>query len=120
VTATSTAFEELLDLQMGSRFVRVGAGCTLQLLDKLHATTDQTLPTLGAVKKQTIAGAISTGTHGSGRQSLSHFVANVRIAAYDSAGRATIYGALCQRNDPAGVFRNTYTARVLGLAPGRS
>ena len=76
----------------GSRFVRVGAGCTLQkLLDKLHAATDQTLPTLGAIKKQTIAGAISTGTHGSGLQSLSHFVTNVRIAAYDSAGRATIF-----------------------------
>ena len=76
----------------GSRFVRVAAGCTLQnLLDKLHAATDQTLPTLGAVTKQTIAGAISTGTHGSGLQSLSHFVAAVRMAAYDSASRATIY-----------------------------
>ena len=41
----------------GACFVRVGAGCTLQnLLDTLHATTDQTLPTLGAVKKQTISG----------------------------------------------------------------
>ncbi len=76
----------------GNRFVRVEAGCTLQnLLDKLHAATDQTLPTLGAVKKQTVAGAISTGTHGSGLQSLSHFVVNIRVAAYDSAGRATIY-----------------------------
>ncbi len=76
----------------GGRFVRVGAGCTLQkLLDKLHAATDQTLPTLGAITKQTIAGAISTGTHGSGLQSLSHFVANVRIAAYDAAGRAAIH-----------------------------
>ena len=76
----------------GNRFVRVEAGCTLQnLLDRLHAATDQTLPTLGAVKKQTVAGAISTGTHGSGLQSLSHFVVNIRVAAYDSAGRATIH-----------------------------
>ena len=60
-------------------FVRVGAGCRLQdLLDRLHAATNQTLPTLGAIKRQTVAGAISTGTHGSGRQSLSHFVSRVR------------------------------------------
>ena len=73
----------------GSHYVRVGAGCTLQgLLDTLHAATDHTLPTLGAVTKQTIAGAISTGTHGLGLQSLSHFVANVRMGTYDSAGRA--------------------------------
>jgi hypothetical protein len=76
----------------GDGFVRVGGGCTIQhLLDTLHAATDRTLPTLGAVTKQTIAGAISTGTHGSGRQSLSHFVTGVRLAAYDPAGRATIY-----------------------------
>lgn len=75
----------------GSGFVRVGAGCTLQnLLDTLHAETDQTLPTLGAVKEQTIAGAISTGTHGSGLQSLSHFVASVRLATYDTEGRPAI------------------------------
>jgi hypothetical protein len=29
------------------------------------------------------------------------------------------FRALCQGNDPAGVFRNWYTARVLRLAPGR-
>jgi hypothetical protein len=30
------------------------------------------------------------------------------------------FRAFCQRNDPDGVFRNRYTARVLGLAPGTS
>lgn len=80
-------------VQDGQGFVRVGAGSTLQsLLDRLHRATDQTLPTLGAIKKQTISGAISTGTHGSGRQSLSHFVTRVRLAAYDpGTGRPTIY-----------------------------
>ena len=75
-------------------FVRVGAGCRLQdpLLDRLHAATNQTLPTLGAIKRQTVAGAISTGTHGSGRQSLSHFVSRVRLAAYDPAnGKPRIF-----------------------------
>lgn len=68
----------------GTKLVRVGAGCTLQsLLDRLHAASDQTLPTLGVIKRQTIAGAISTATHGSGRPSLSHFVEEVLVAAYD-------------------------------------
>ena len=68
----------------GLDLVRVGAGCRLQdLLDRLHAATDRTLPTLGAIKKQTISGAISTSTHGSGRQSLSHFVASLRAVVFD-------------------------------------
>lgn len=70
----------------GEQRIRVGAGCRLQdLLDRVHATSDLTLPTLGAIKKQTISGAISTGTHGSGRQSLSHFVVAVRIAVFDQS-----------------------------------
>ena len=70
----------------GEPVVRVGAGCRLQdLLDWLHERTDRTLPTLGAIKKQTISGAISTGTHGSGRQRLSHYVARIRAAVFDAA-----------------------------------
>ena len=77
----------------GEKFVRVGAGCRLQaLLDRLHATSARTLPTLGVIKRQTISGAISTGTHGSGMQSLSHFVAGARLAAYDSdTGKAKVF-----------------------------
>jgi hypothetical protein len=76
----------------GETFVEVGAGCRLQaLLDRLHTAGDQTLPTLVAIKRQTISGAVSTGTHGSGKQSLSHFVAGVRVAAYDAAGQPKIF-----------------------------
>ena len=75
----------------GRDLVRAGAGCTLQsLLDRLHAMSDRTLPTLGVITKQTVAGAISTGTHGSGLQSLSHFVAAVRIAVFGAAGKPEI------------------------------
>jgi hypothetical protein len=75
----------------GETWVEVGAGCRLQeLLDRLHAATDRTLPTIGAIKRQTVAGAISTGTHGSGKQSLSHFATAVRLARYDAAGQPTI------------------------------
>src|SRR5262245_61973576 len=75
----------------GETFVQVGAGCRLQdLLNRLHAATDRTLPTLGAIKRQTVSGAISTGTHGSGKPSLPHFVASVRVAAYDAGGKPVI------------------------------
>jgi hypothetical protein len=70
----------------GAVLARVGAGCSLQsLLDRLHHASERTLPTLGAIKRQSVSGAVSTGTHGSGIQSLSHFVAGVRLAAYDPA-----------------------------------
>jgi L-gulono-1,4-lactone dehydrogenase len=71
----------------GEHFVRVGAGCKLKdLLARLHGATARTLPTLGAITEQAIAGAISTGTHGSGRQSLSHFVTKIRAAVFDAEG----------------------------------
>lgn len=51
----------------GSRFVRVGAGIPLsQLSRQLHAR-GLALENMGDIDKQTIAGAISTGTHGTGR-----------------------------------------------------
>lgn len=75
----------------GQVLVRAGAGCRLRdLLDRLHAATDRTLPTLGAIKKQTVAGAISTATHGSGRQSLSHFVVRVRAVVFTAGGKPEI------------------------------
>lgn len=85
VSLDMTRFNEVRPYEKdGVNLVRVGAGCRLQaLLDRLHATSDRTLPTLGVIKRQTISGAISTGTHGSGMQSLSHFVAGARLAAYD-------------------------------------
>ncbi|HEX6295490.1 MAG TPA: FAD-binding protein [Burkholderiales bacterium] len=79
---------------------RVGAGCTLGRLLKVLARKGLTLPTLGAIDKQTIAGAISTGTHGSGCHSLSHYVEQVRIARADAQvatidGGASLAAARC-------------------------
>lgn len=93
VSLDMALFNEVQPYQAGGENrVRVGAGCTLQaVLDRLHAQTDQTLPTLGVIKRQTIAGAISTGTHGSGKPSLSHFVVSVRVAAYDRTGQPKIF-----------------------------
>jgi L-gulono-1,4-lactone dehydrogenase len=73
-------------IHLHENLVRAGAGCRLQrLLNVLRHWQGRTLPTLGAIKRQTLSGAISTGTHGSGMPGLSHFVAAVRVAAYDPA-----------------------------------
>ena len=70
----------------------VGGGCRIKhALRKLHALGDFTLPTIGLITEQTVAGAVSTATHGSGRGSFSHVVTGLRVAAYDAAGNARIY-----------------------------
>jgi FAD/FMN-containing dehydrogenase len=66
--------------------VTVGAGCRIKtILDQLN-TQGLTLPVIGVIAEQTIAGAIATGTHGSGNHSLSHYVQSVRIAGFDATG----------------------------------
>jgi hypothetical protein len=72
--------------------VAVGAGCQIKcLLEELERKTHSTLPSVGFITEQSIAGAISTGTHGSGRHSLSHYVIGVRVARYDNqSGEAII------------------------------
>jgi FAD/FMN-containing dehydrogenase len=68
-------------------YVIVGAGCRIKtILAKLNAQ-GLTLPTIGLIAQQTIAGAIATGTHGSGNHSLSHYVQSVRIACFESTGQ---------------------------------
>ena len=89
-----------LDEEPGGRLiVRAGAGCTLQALLDCIRGCGRTLPTLGAIKKQTVAGAVSTGTHGSGAPSLSQFVVGARLAAYGADGRPRIVEI--GRGDPA-------------------
>jgi hypothetical protein len=84
---------EITNAGNGEVWARVGAGCSLQrLLNVLHQETDATRPTMGGIKKQTISGAISNGTHGSGKPSLSHYMEELRVAAYDpDTGQARIY-----------------------------
>lgn len=68
----------------------IGGGCqikrVLSQLDK-HGLT---LPSVGLISEQTIAGATATGTHGSGKHCLSQYLESVRIAHYDAAGEPTI------------------------------
>lgn len=63
----------------------IGAGCQVKrVLAELERQAGATLPSVGLITEQAIAGAISTGTHGSGKHSLSHYVAEVRVATYDT------------------------------------
>jgi hypothetical protein len=84
---------ELTERVLGEVWATVGGGCQIKhLLDEVHARSQFTLPALGLITEQTIAGAISTGTHGSGKHSLSHYMEEIRTAAYDpQTGRACIY-----------------------------
>lgn len=63
----------------------IGGGCQIKRALAELAQHGLTLPTLGLISEQTIAGATATGTHGSGRHSLSHYLIEVRLAHYDPA-----------------------------------
>ena len=73
-------------------WVTAGAGCQIKrLLAELERLANVTLPSVGLITEQTIAGAISTGTHGSGKHSLAHYAAEVRLATYDpETGKAIV------------------------------
>ena len=92
VAGITLDMSEFNDVRPYGKKVQVGAGCTLErLLEQLHSITSRTLPTMGVIKRQTIAGIISTATHGSGKPSVSHFVTAVRMAAYDDAGSPKLF-----------------------------
>ncbi len=94
--------EVLLDLQLlnsvqierraGRVWASVGAGCQIKkLLADLEQLAKVTTPSVGLITEQSIAGAIATGTHGSGKHSLSHDIAEIRIATFDPvSGQAVI------------------------------
>ena len=72
------------------RRVSVGGGCRIAELLAHLARHRLTLPSIGLIAKQTVAGAIATGTHGSGRHSMSHYVESLRIACYGREGKAEV------------------------------
>jgi FAD/FMN-containing dehydrogenase len=59
-------------------------------LSELDRQGGFTLPSVGLISEQAIAGAIATGTHGSGKHSLSHYVSAVRLATYDPDSGAPV------------------------------
>lgn len=61
----------------------IGGGCQIKRLIAELAKLDLAMPALGLISEQTIAGATSTATHGSGRHCLSHYLTALHIAHYD-------------------------------------
>ncbi|HIL20537.1 MAG TPA: FAD-binding protein [Candidatus Thioglobus sp.] len=66
----------------GETRVKVGAGCQIKHLLKALNKQGLTIPSLGLITEQTIAGATATGTHGSGKHSLSHYIESLRVACF--------------------------------------
>lgn len=68
----------------------IGAGCQIKRVLRLLDEHGLTLPSVGLISEQTIAGATATGTHGSGKHCLSQYLESVRVAHYDASGEPTI------------------------------
>lgn len=60
------ALSGVIDVDLASGLVRVGAGTVLSTLNRELHRLGLAMPNLGDIDSQTIAGAISTGTHGTG------------------------------------------------------
>lgn len=71
-------------------WAEVGAGCQIKRLLAELRRRGFTSMSQGLIVQQAVAGAAATGTHGSGRHSLSHYVQGVRVARYDAGGQPII------------------------------
>ncbi len=71
--------------------VNTQGGVKLENLIKFLTKRNLMIPAMGGILKQSVAGLASTATHGTGNHSFSHFVHSIRIAAYDTDGKAKIF-----------------------------
>jgi L-gulono-1,4-lactone dehydrogenase len=83
------ALSGVLDADPGSGLVRVGAGTVLADLNEELARLGLAMENLGDIDRQTIAGAISTGTHGTGARlrNLSAQVEGLELVLADGSVR---------------------------------
>ncbi len=84
------ALSGVLDADPGSALVRVGAGTVLADLNEELARLGLAMENLGDIDRQTIAGAISTGTHGTGAKlrNISAQVEGLELVLADGSVRA--------------------------------
>ncbi len=83
------ALNGVLDADPGSGLVKVGAGTVLADLNEELAGLGLAMENLGDIDRQTIAGAVSTGTHGTGAglRSISAQVEAVELVLADGSVR---------------------------------
>lgn len=81
--------DRILDVDRASGLVRVEAGITLHALGPRLLEHGLALPSLGDIDAQTVAGAIATGTHGTGARfgNISASVAGVELVLADGSER---------------------------------
>ncbi len=79
----------VLDADPGSGLVRVGAGTVLADLNEELAALGLAMENLGDIDRQTLAGAISTGTHGTGARlrNISAQVEGLELVLADASVR---------------------------------
>ena len=70
VQLTLAASSAAVSIDAGTGLAVVPAGLTLHRLNRLLWASGLSLPNLGDIEAQTVAGAISTGTHGTGARKL--------------------------------------------------
>ena len=80
----STRHLTQIELNPNRQSVRVGPGCKIKDLLRFLKKHGLTLPSVGLIDEQTIAGATATGTHGSGKRCPSHYIHRVRLAHYET------------------------------------
>jgi L-gulono-1,4-lactone dehydrogenase len=82
-----TYMDRALDIDTGARLVKVEAGITMRRLSEHLAAHGLALENLGDIDAQTVAGAISTATHGTGAalRNLSSQVAALELVLADGS-----------------------------------
>ena len=84
---------------------KVGAGCQIKHLVAELAKQDKTLLSSGLIDEQTVAGATATGTHGSGKNSLSQYIRSIRIAHFDTVRGDVKISTITQPGDQLNAAR---------------
>jgi L-gulonolactone oxidase len=97
--------DRVLDADPGAGLVRVEAGIGLRALNRALLARGLALPNLGDIDAQTIAGAVQTGTHGTGAGfgGLASFVSALTLVLADGST------VTCSKGEPL------FEAAVVGL-----
>lgn len=75
--------KKLDHIKLEGDVVDVGGGVKLKDLLKYLTYRNLMLPAMGGIMQQSVAGLASTGTHGTGNSSFSHYILSLRVAAYE-------------------------------------
>ena len=110
-------YNKVLLLDVENALVKIQAGITLHELNEALANVGLAMPSLGSISDQTLAGAIATGTHGSGAKygPISSTVTELQLVMAD--GSITVCSAKDNSGNCAWLgVSSTYQCLFLGLA----